>query len=64
MKINTTPTPKHVNQAYSSQTNGLTEQNPKPKAPADETLTDIGDSVNLSGKTRDLQKISKVMSSP
>ena len=59
MKINTTT--NHINQAYNSQTNGVTPQSQKPKVPADETQKENTDSVNLSGKTKDLQKISKAI---
>ena len=57
MKISNT-TPNYVNQAYNSQTNGLNPQDQKPNKPADETKAD---SINLSTKTKDLQKISKAV---
>ncbi len=60
MKISNTP-PNYINQTYTSQANGADAgQNLKSPKPADDTRTD---SINLSSKTRDLQKISKALDS-
>ncbi len=56
MKISNS-TPNYINQTYSNQANAAA--NPKSQQPpADEVLKD---SINLSGRTRDLQKISKAL---
>ncbi len=56
MKISNT-TPNYINQTYANQTNGAAQNLKSPKA-AEEGLTD---SINLSSRTKDLQKISKAM---
>ena len=57
MKIANT-TPNYINQTYTNQANPAVSQNLKSQQPAEEAITD---SINLSGKTKDLQKISKAM---
>ncbi len=57
MKISNS-TPNYINQTYTSQANAAANQNLKSQAPADEKLKD---SINLSGKTKDLQKITKAL---
>ncbi|MFH2058808.1 MAG: flagellar biosynthesis anti-sigma factor FlgM [Pseudomonadota bacterium] len=57
MKISNT-TPNYINQTYTNQTNAAANQNSKPLKPAEDAQTD---SINLSSRTRDLQKISKAM---
>ncbi len=58
MKISNS-TPNYINQAYSSQkANNTAAQDLKSQKNSDEAQTD---SINLSGKTKDLQKISKAM---
>jgi negative regulator of flagellin synthesis FlgM len=58
MKISNTP-PNYINQTYTSQASGAAAgQNLNSPKPADDTQTD---SINLSSKTRDLQKISKAL---
>ncbi len=56
MKISNT-TPNYINQTYANQTKGAAQNLKSPKA-AEEGLTD---SINLSSRTKDLQKISKAM---
>ena len=57
MKISNS-TPNYINQTYANQANNAANQNVKPQKPADESQTD---SINLSDRTKDLQKISKAM---
>ena len=58
MKISNS-TPNYINQTYTSQTNAAANQNQKSQQQtADEVQKD---SINLSGKTKDLQKISKAL---
>lgn len=59
MKI-TNPPPNYINQTYTNQANtgGVAGQNQKPSAPTEETQTD---SINLSDRTKELQKIAKAM---
>ena len=57
MKISNT-TANYINQTYANQNQAAAGQAPKTPKPADEMLTD---SINLSGKTQDLQKISKAL---
>ena len=58
MKISN-PTQNYINQTYANQTNSpANSQALKTEKPADEVP---GDSINLSPKTRDLQKISAAM---
>ncbi|MCD4678553.1 MAG: flagellar biosynthesis anti-sigma factor FlgM [Desulfobacula sp.] len=57
MKISNS-TPNYVNQTYANQANNAATQNLKSQKTADDTLTD---SINLSGRTKDLQKISTAM---
>ncbi len=60
MKISNTP-PNYINQTYTSQSNSAAAgQNLKTPKPAEDAQTD---SINLSSKTRDLQKISKALDS-
>lgn len=51
-------TPNYINQTYTSQSNAAANSNQKPQPPAEEKPTD---SINLSGRTRELQKISKAL---
>ncbi|MFH2090851.1 MAG: flagellar biosynthesis anti-sigma factor FlgM [Pseudomonadota bacterium] len=57
MKISNT-TPNYINQTYTNQANAAANQNLKAPKPAEDKPTD---SINLSSRTRDLQKISKAM---
>ncbi|MCK5164934.1 MAG: flagellar biosynthesis anti-sigma factor FlgM [Desulfobacula sp.] len=57
MKISNS-TPNYVNQTYANQANNAATQNLKSQKTDDDTLTD---SINLSGRTKDLQKISTAM---
>jgi flagellar biosynthesis anti-sigma factor FlgM len=58
MKISNS-TPSYINQAYNSQqSNTAASQDLKSQKNSDEAKAD---SINLSGKTKDLQKISKAM---
>lgn len=57
MKISNS-TPNYINQAYGNQTNNSTNQSLKSQKNSDEVLAD---SINLSNRTKDLQKISKAM---
>lgn len=57
MKISNT-TPSYINQTYTGQMATGAHQQSKSQRPVDETLTD---SINLSGRTKDLQKISKAL---
>lgn len=57
MKISNT-TPNYINQTYTNQTNAAAGQNSKSLKPAEDAQTD---SINLSSRTRDLQKISKAL---
>ncbi len=56
MKISST-TPNYINQTYAGQMNNAANQNLKSQKPTDE----ITDSINFSGETKMLQKISKAM---
>ncbi|MCK5695434.1 MAG: flagellar biosynthesis anti-sigma factor FlgM [Desulfobacula sp.] len=58
MKITT---PNYINQTYANPANNATSQNLKAQKTADETLNDKLNSINISGRTKDLQKISKAM---
>ena len=57
MKISN-PTQNYINQTYANKTMPAANTPPKLEKPADET---VSDSINLSQKTRDLQKISTAM---
>ncbi len=57
MKISNT-TPNYINQTYTNQPKAAAQQNLKSQAPVEETQSD---SINLSSKTKDLQKISKAL---
>jgi len=57
MKISNS-TPNYINQAYVNQTNNPATQDLKSQKDAEEVVTD---SINLSNRTKDLQKISKAM---
>jgi len=57
MKISNS-TPNIINQAYGNQANNPSAQGLKSQKNSDENLSD---SINLSGRTKDLQKISKAM---
>ncbi|MCP4023529.1 MAG: flagellar biosynthesis anti-sigma factor FlgM [Desulfobacteraceae bacterium] len=57
MKISNS-TPNYINQTYGNAANNAANQNPKLEKPVEEGLTD---SINLSDKTRDLQKISQAL---
>jgi len=57
MKISNS-TPSYVNQTYQNQANAAASQNQKSQLPADEVPSD---SINLSGRTKDLQKITRSM---
>ncbi len=57
MKISNT-TPNYINQTYTNKSNVAANQKLKFQPPAEETQTD---SINLSSKTKDLQKISKAL---
>lgn len=57
MKISN-PTQNYINQTYAGKTTAAANTPPKLEKPADEM---VGDSINLSQKTRDLQKISTAM---
>ncbi|NOX34845.1 MAG: flagellar biosynthesis anti-sigma factor FlgM [Deltaproteobacteria bacterium] len=57
MKISNS-TPSYINQTYASQANNVASQNLKHGKNSDETLSD---SISFSGRTKDLQKISKAM---
>ncbi len=57
MKISNS-TPNFINQAYGSQANKSASQGLKSQKSSEEALTD---SLNISHKTKDLQKISKAM---
>lgn len=60
MKISST-TPNYINQTYANQANAA-NQNLKSQKTADEVSSETKtDSINLSGRTKDLQKISKAM---
>ena len=58
MKINT---PNFINQTYANPANTAANQNPKAQKTADETFNDKSDSIDISDRTKDLQKISKAM---
>lgn len=58
MKISNT-TPNYINQTYTNQANAAAQNLKSPK-PAEDGLTD---SINLSGKTQDLQRIAKALDS-
>jgi len=61
MKISNT-TPNYINQTYTNQTNNTANLNVKSQKTADEAASDSkSDSINFSGRTKDLQKISKAM---
>lgn len=49
--------PNYINQSYANQTNNAAVSTKTPK-PAEEGLTD---SINLSGRTKDLQRISRAL---
>lgn len=53
MKISNS-TPNYINQTYANQANNAANQNAAQQKTADEAQTD---SLNLSGRTKDLQKI-------
>jgi flagellar biosynthesis anti-sigma factor FlgM len=57
MKISNT-TPNYINKTYTNQTNTSAGQNLKSPKPAEEIQ---GDSLNLSSRTKELQKISSSM---
>jgi flagellar biosynthesis anti-sigma factor FlgM len=57
MKIANT-TPNYINQTYTNQANSQKTQKPTEKASSDSV---VSDTINLSSKTKDLQKISKAM---
>jgi flagellar biosynthesis anti-sigma factor FlgM len=57
MKISNT-TQNYINQTYANKTMTAANTSPKLEKPADEA---VSDSINLSQKTRDLQKISTAM---
>ncbi len=57
MKISNS-TPNYINQAYGNQANNSTSQGLKSQKSSEDALTD---SINLSHRTKDLQKISKAM---
>lgn len=57
MKISNS-TPNYINQTYTNQANTAAGQNQKSQLSADDVPAD---SINLSGRTRDLQKISKAL---
>ncbi|MCF6247979.1 MAG: flagellar biosynthesis anti-sigma factor FlgM [Desulfobacula sp.] len=57
MKISNA-TPNYINQTYTNQSKPAANRNLKSQTPLEETQTD---SINLSSKTRDLQKISKAL---
>ena len=58
MKISNS-TPSYINQTYANQANKTADQNLKSQQPpADEGLKD---SINLSGRTQDLQKVTKAL---
>ena len=58
MKITT---PNYTNQTYANPASNAVNQNLKSQKTADETANDKLDSINFSGRTKDLQKISKAM---
>ncbi len=57
MKISNT-TPNYINQTYTNQSKAAATKDLKSQPPVEETQTD---SINLSSKTKDLQKISKAL---
>lgn len=57
MKISN-PTPNYINQTYANQSRTAANQDAKFIKPGDEAQTD---SINLSSRTKDLQKISKAL---
>ncbi|MCP4669930.1 MAG: flagellar biosynthesis anti-sigma factor FlgM [Desulfobacula sp.] len=57
MKISNS-TPNYINQAYGNKANNPANQDLKSQRSGEEALTD---SINLSHRTKDLQKISKAM---
>jgi negative regulator of flagellin synthesis FlgM len=61
MKISTTP-PSYINQTYANQAGNAAGQNLKSQKSAEESVIEAkSDSINLSERTRDLQKISMAM---
>lgn len=60
MKISNN-TPNYISQTYTNQQNSAASQNQK-NPPASEELP--SDSINLSNRTRDLQKVSKALENP
>ncbi|MBU1341072.1 MAG: flagellar biosynthesis anti-sigma factor FlgM [Proteobacteria bacterium] len=61
MKISNS-TPNYINQTYANQANTAASQNVKSQKTADEAANEtLTDSINFSGRTKDLQKISKAM---
>ncbi len=59
MKISNS-TPNYINQTYGNQSKNVANQDPKLEKPAEDIKTD---SINLSDKTKDLQKISQNLES-
>jgi negative regulator of flagellin synthesis FlgM len=61
MKISSS-TPNYINQTYANQTNSAANTLSKPEKPVDESaIATSSDSLKISSKTRDLQKISAAM---
>jgi len=55
-------TPNYINQIYTNQANNAAGQNLKSQKTADEAANEtFTDNINLSDRTKDLQKISKAM---
>ncbi len=57
MKISNS-TPNYINQTYANQANNVANQNQKVEKPAEEG---VADSINLSNRTKDLQKVSQAL---
>ena len=58
MKITT---PNYINQTYANPANTASNQNLKAQTKADESTNDKLDSIDISNRTKDIQKISKAM---
>lgn len=62
MKISST-TSNYINQTYTNQANSANQENKPVKNQIEAANSSMSDSINLSGRTKDLQKVSQSMDS-